>query len=266
LVEDEARAAVLALHRNAQRLLRPLKVVNPHGEKLTFLDDRTRTRRDHKKYLTLIRTIALLHQHQREVKTRIERGRAVEYIEVTLGDIAAANRLAHEVLGRCLDDMPPQTRRLLALIQAMQQGRAKQTKGDGGHWRRRDLRAACGWGDSALKLHLSRLVELEYVIARRDPEHLNGLLYELVFDGDVTAERPHLSGLLDVETLQKQEYEAKRSGQNGDWSGVGQPSAGGQSGVGQGHENADSSSEKRVPASPDDKNARPRSGENNAAA
>jgi DNA primase catalytic core len=270
LVEDEARAAVLALHRAAQRLLRPLKVVNPYGEKLTFLDDRTRTRRDHKKYLTLIRTIALLHQHQREVKTRIERGRPVEYIEVTLDDIAAANRLAHDVLGRCLDDMPPQTRRLLALIQAMQRERAKKTKGDGGHWRRRELRAACGWGDSALKLHLARLVELEYVIARRDPEHLNGLLYELVFDGDVTAERPHLSGLLDVEKLRAESaacaYDEKRSGQNGGWSGVGQPSAGGQSGVGQGAGNGDSSSENRAPKASASENARSRDGEKDAAA
>ena len=266
LVEDEARAAVLALHRNAQRLLRPLKVVNPHGEKLTFLDDRTRTRRDHKKYLTLIRTLALLHQHQREVKTRLERGRAVEYIEATLDDIAAANRLAHDVLGRCLDDMPPQTRRLLALIQAMQQGRAAKHNGDGGLWRRRDLRAFCGWSDTALKVHLSRLVELEYVIARRDPEHLNGLLYELVFDGDVTAERPHLSGLLDVEKLRAvHAYDEKRSGQNGDWSGVGQPLAGGQSGVGQGHENGASSSENRAPDASAHENARPRSGENAAA-
>ena len=35
----------------------------------------------------------------------------LEYIEVTLDDIAMANRLAHEVLGRSLDELPPQTRR-----------------------------------------------------------------------------------------------------------------------------------------------------------
>ena len=269
LVDDERRVAVLALHRAAQRLLRPLKVVNPYGEKLTFLDDRTRTRRDHKKYLTLIRTIALLHQHQRPVKTRIEQGRAVEYIEVTLDDIAAANRLAHDVLGRCLDDMPPQTRRLLALIQQMQQERAKKG-GDGGYWRRRDLRAACGWGDTALKVHLARLVDLEYVAASRDPEHFNGQVYELVFDGDVTAaSRPHLSGLLDIEALRRAESTPtaeNRSGQNGGWSGVGQPSVGGQSGVGQGGKNGDSSSETAPEKRADDKNARSRPGENNAAA
>ena len=36
---------------------------------LTFLNDRTRTRRDHEKYLTLIDTIAFLHQYQRPLKT-----------------------------------------------------------------------------------------------------------------------------------------------------------------------------------------------------
>jgi hypothetical protein len=46
------------LHRNAQRLLRPLAVVNPHARELTFPDSMTRTRRDHMKFLTLIRSIA----------------------------------------------------------------------------------------------------------------------------------------------------------------------------------------------------------------
>ncbi|MGU0172761.1 hypothetical protein ACVXG8_27490 [Escherichia coli] len=42
----------------------------------------------------------------------------VEYIEVTREDIALANRLAHEILAT-LDEMPPQTRKLLLLIQTM---------------------------------------------------------------------------------------------------------------------------------------------------
>ncbi|HWW72258.1 MAG TPA: hypothetical protein VN089_20150 [Duganella sp.] len=62
LLADEDRDAILALHRNAQRLLQPLKVVNPYADQLTFLDDKTRTRRDHMKYLSLIRAITFLHQ------------------------------------------------------------------------------------------------------------------------------------------------------------------------------------------------------------
>ena len=88
-------------------------MVNPYAERLTFLDERTRTRRDHQKYLTLIDAIALLHQHQRPIKTAEQVGERIEYVEVTPADIALANRLAHEVLGRSLDELPPQTRNLL---------------------------------------------------------------------------------------------------------------------------------------------------------
>jgi hypothetical protein len=67
LLSRRERSRLVKLHQNAQRLLRPLLVANPFAEKLTFLDDVTRTRRDHQKYLTLIRAVALLHQHQRPV-------------------------------------------------------------------------------------------------------------------------------------------------------------------------------------------------------
>ena len=112
LLSGQDHLKTLALHRNAQRLLRPLLVANPFAEALTFLDDKTRTRRDHVKYLTLIRAVTLLHQHQRPVKTVEHQGRQVEFIEVTLEDIDIANRLANEVLGRAVDDLPPQTRPL----------------------------------------------------------------------------------------------------------------------------------------------------------
>jgi mevalonate kinase len=58
LLQNEDRKQLIQLHRNAQRLLRPLLVANPFAEQLTFIDDKTRTRRDHMKYLTLIRAIA----------------------------------------------------------------------------------------------------------------------------------------------------------------------------------------------------------------
>jgi DNA primase len=54
-------------------LLRPLAVVNPYVEQLTYPSDRLMHRREQKKYLALINAIALLHQQQREVK-RAARG------------------------------------------------------------------------------------------------------------------------------------------------------------------------------------------------
>jgi len=243
LARKARRAELLELHRAAQSLLQPLPVFNPYADKLCFLSHQLRTRRDHEKYLLLIDTLAVLFQHQRERKIIEGRGHVV----ATLDDIARANALAHEVLGRGLDDMPPQTRTLLSLIQQMQRERAKQHgEGAPGGWRRRDLRACTGWGDTQLKIHLGRLVELEYVLASRDPEHLNGQLYELMFDGDPAASRPHLSGLIDVEALRKQQYEENRSGQRGNQSGASRPLVGGQSGVSRVAEIAGSSSASRV--------------------
>lgn len=117
--------AILQRHRHAQRLLEPLPIVNPYAERLTFVDGATRTRRDHEKYLTLIDTLALLHQRQRPRRTAERRGRTLTYIEAALDDIETANRLAHEVLGRTLDELPPQTRRLLRLISSGSASRPK---------------------------------------------------------------------------------------------------------------------------------------------
>jgi len=150
LLKRRDRDAILAVHRNAQRLLKPVSVVNPYARELTFHDGQTRTRRDHTKYLTMIRSIALLHQWQRPRKTVDHRGRAVEYIEVAISDIAMANRLAHEVLGRSLDELPPQTRRLLLAVDEMVTAECQRQKMERADYRfsRRDVRAYTGWGDT----------------------------------------------------------------------------------------------------------------------
>jgi DNA primase len=204
LLRKETRSHVLNTHRAAQRLLRPLAVVNPFAEKLTFLDDRTRTRRDHGKYLALIRCVTLLHQYQRPVKTIMHEGKSLAYVEATLADIEAANRLAHHVLGRCLDEMPPQTRRLLELIERMVAERCRTAKMERPDvlFRARELREFTGWGNSQLHLHLGRLVELEYVLTHR-ADHGQGFVYELVYDGQGKDGGRFLPGLLDIEKLRR---------------------------------------------------------------
>ena len=76
------RNRIVRLHRNAQRLLKPIHIVIEHLKDQGFPDAMTRTRRDHMKFLTLIQAVTLLHQHQREIKieqrrrpaSRIHRG------------------------------------------------------------------------------------------------------------------------------------------------------------------------------------------------
>ena len=142
LLAASEKGYLTRLHQNAQRLLRPLKVVNPFAHQLTFLSDKTRTRRDRMKYLTLIQSIALLHQYQRKVERAAHRGQVIEYIEVQKSDIALASKLAHEVLGRTLDEMPPQTRKLLVLLKGWVQETTQRqaVKPEELRFTRRDLR------------------------------------------------------------------------------------------------------------------------------
>jgi hypothetical protein len=235
LARKARRSEIQKRHRNAQRCLRPLEVLNPYAHGLTFPDQATRTRRDHEKYLTLIDTIALLHQMQREVHVMERAGCAIEYVEATLADIALANELAHEVLGRSLDELPPQTRRLLQLIERHVARECEEKSIARGAFRfsRRGLREAIGWGDSQLKLHLARLVDLEYLIAHRGAHGAHE--YEIVYDGGGEDGRPFVPGLIDVEAL-RHAYDSQRSGVNVDRSAPGRGAVGPWSGGGRGEE------------------------------
>jgi post-segregation antitoxin (ccd killing protein) len=201
LLQGAEREAIQELHHNAQRLLSSVAVVNPYADRLSFLSDKTRTRRDHMKYLTLIRAIALLHQHQREVKTVQHRGQALAYIEVSKADIALANHIAHEVLGRTLDELPPQTRRLAGLIQAMVKARAQEQciAVSQVRFTRRDIRDATQWSDSQLKVHCARLADMEYLLIHGGSRG-HSISYELLWDGSSDADR-RLCGLIDPQQL-----------------------------------------------------------------
>jgi hypothetical protein len=228
LLKRRDRDAILAVHRNAQRLLKPVFVANPYARELTFQDSQTRTRRDHMKYLTLIRTIALLHQHQRPHKAVQHRGRMVEYIEVALADIATANKLSHEVLGRSLDELPPQTRRLLLAIDAMATAECERLKMERPDYRfsRRDVRAYTGWGDTQLKVHLHRLEDLEYLLIHRGGRG-QSFVYELMFTRPSDSGRPMFPGLIDIASLSKNSYDEKRSGTAVQKPGSSRPQVGG---------------------------------------
>jgi DNA primase len=179
LLKKQERQAILRRHR--QRLLKPLFVVNPYVGELAFPDRLTRMRRDHMKYLTLIRAIALLHQHQRPVKT--ERG--VAYVEATREDIATADRLMKELMRRSLDDLPPQTRCLLELIGQMVNGR------EDFRFSRRDVRAHTGWGSTQVRVHLDRLQEMEYLIVHHGGRG-QSFLYE--YDANLAGQDGQLAG------------------------------------------------------------------------
>jgi len=234
LIAKEERKDLLKKLRNAQRLLQAVEILNPYAPGLTFATGRTRNRRDHEKYLTLIEAIALLQQYQRQRGQHLVNGRRVEFIEVTLEDIALANELAPEVLGRSLDELPPQTRRLLACIRELLKKKAANGGAKVGPgsaiFTRKELREACGWSLTQVRVHLERLVELEY-LAIRHGRTGSQFVYELLVDVNAAETIAHI-GLIDVTRLSStatHDYESNLAGfgpgvagQNGHLAGGGQ--------------------------------------------
>jgi hypothetical protein len=133
----------------------------------------------------------------------VQRGeQRVEYIEVTLADIELANRIAHDVLGRSLDELPPQTRRLLKLTHEYVRGECVRlsVKRCDLRFSRKAVRDATALSDTQLRLHLARLVELEYLLVHRGMRG-HSFEYELLYDGADNDERAFVPGLIDVNAL-----------------------------------------------------------------
>jgi hypothetical protein len=205
IIAAEQRKEVIKLMQNAQRLIAPMKIANPYARHLTFTSGRTRTRRDHEKYLTLIETIALLHQHQRETIIHKIGSREIEMLPVTLEDIEAANRIAPEVLGRSLDELPPQTRRLLEHIQKLVKSKLEATPGLEQQlcfFSRKELRELSGWSQTQIRRHLDCLIDLEYV---RNQTGKNGVQMKYELLANIDEKKIYTIGLLDVEQLKKQQ-------------------------------------------------------------
>jgi DNA primase len=201
ILASEQRKEIQRVMQNAQRLIVPMRIANPFARHLTFTSGRTRTRRDHEKYLTLIDTIALLHQHQRQAIKHTISGREIEMLPVTLEDIEAANRIAPEVLGRSLDELPPQTRRLLESIKSLVRTKMKKEKVEQrlSLFSRKELREFTGWSQMQVRRHLERLQELEHVTTRGGRNGLT-IKYELLTDVNESAESYHV-GLMDIAKL-----------------------------------------------------------------
>lgn len=156
------------------------------------------------KYLGLIRSIAFLRQYQKTThKIRIE-DEDVDYLEVDLEDIGIANELAHQVLGRCLDELPPQTRLLLSRLYLMveEECRSLELSQEDYRFTRKEVRTRLGLSAEQARIHLNRLVELEYLLPHKGGRG-QSFVYELLYDGKGTEGEPFVSGLISIDALQE---------------------------------------------------------------
>lgn len=195
-IQSQKRKAIKKKHRNFQRLLRPVTVFNPFARLLTYQDKKLRVRRDHPKYLQIISTIAFLHQLQRPLM----RKQSLEYIEVTLEDIALANELAGDILSKSLDELSSSGRRLLQVIEEIVDEKKKSNME--AHLTRREIREASGWGETYVRAILNELVRMDYLMPVRGG-YGKSFYYELLRKREESGKDFLLNSLTNVEELKE---------------------------------------------------------------
>jgi DNA primase catalytic core len=204
LIQRTQSDAVIKKHHTAQRLLRPVAVVNDYDQYLSYPSGNLVTRRDHDKYLGLIEAIAYLHQYQRKPKTVNVDGKWVEYIEVRVEDIDTANRLADKVLGQSLDELSRPSRTLLDAVYKMVKELSKKQKTpmENVEFNRRQIREYIGWTDWQIKVHIKQLEQLEYLYVRVGARGKR-YSYALNYNGQGEGNRRFYLNLTPVEEIKK---------------------------------------------------------------
>ena len=102
-INTDVQEQIKNLLQNTQRLLKPIKIINPYAEYLQLPKEVFKPRRTNAHYLGFIEVITFYHQYQREEKADETTGEI--YIETTIEDIEEANKLMKEILLRKSDEL-----------------------------------------------------------------------------------------------------------------------------------------------------------------
>jgi hypothetical protein len=103
LIDESEQQKIQKFMQNVQRVLRPLKVINPYATQLELPSEIFKPRRTNGHYLHFIEAVTFYHQYQRELKVDEKTGE--QYIETTFEDIEIANDLLRDVLLRKADEL-----------------------------------------------------------------------------------------------------------------------------------------------------------------
>ncbi|MFA6637078.1 MAG: hypothetical protein WCV56_08285 [Candidatus Omnitrophota bacterium] len=150
----ENQSAIVKKHHTMQRLLRPLRVVNPYSNYIAFPTLKLRTRRDHMRFLTLIEIVTFLYQYQRQVK----KAGNIEYVESTLEDYKIAFNLYKDTLDNSLSNIKKPQRDLLDQIIKMTRENESLI------FTRKDIRDYSGYPHHRVRDIIKDLEDMEYLV------------------------------------------------------------------------------------------------------
>ncbi len=163
LVNEESQNIAKQLLKNTQRILHPIKVINPYATQLRIPDSVFKKLRTNMHYLRLIEIITFYHQEQREKKRDPPKGGQAagkEYILTTLEDISWANRLVKESLLRKSDELSGELRQFLEMLKSMY---PKDEKGNAVSFFAKDVRKTLKLHPMKVARHLTQLEHRGYL-------------------------------------------------------------------------------------------------------
>jgi DNA primase len=178
--EDEEERYKLLL-QDIQRVLVPIKVINPFATSLTLPATITSPLRTMNIYLGLIEAITFLNQYSRDVKTGKD---GSKYIESTTEDIEWANKLFLDTLLAKSDDLSPAVRSFLEEL--------KKRIGKSESFTVKELKPNFNISTATIVRYLRELLHKEYISANGN--RYKGLQYELREDQDYDRIKSELKG------------------------------------------------------------------------
>ncbi|MBE9515078.1 MAG: hypothetical protein IMY79_02950 [Chloroflexi bacterium] len=161
----------LEVWREAMRQIEYIPVLVPYAPEILkrLSPDKVRVRRDAQRFMALIQTIALLHQHQRK---RIMRN-GQESLEASIEDYGLALWVAEHVLSESLKEIPQRLEKLFNTIRDSMKDESKEqfTRKDVEHWSKLERRTANDYLND-----LARLGYLEILESGKGKATVYGLL------------------------------------------------------------------------------------------
>ncbi len=157
--------------QNVQRIMQPVKVINPYAEFLKIPDEVLKPRRSNAHYLHFIEAITFYKQHQREKQTDKATGEI--FIETTLEDIEEANELMKDVLLRKADELSGATRNYFEQLKALLQEQKQST------FTNKDIRKQLRLPGTTVRRYHNELLQNGY-IKLQESKKQKGYCYEIV--------------------------------------------------------------------------------------
>jgi len=155
-VSEVKRREIIERHHTMQRLLRPLAVRIPYSDSISLPETKVVTRRANKQFFSAIRAVALLRQHQKQMRNDETTGE--EYLDADEFDYRIVYRLMKGVLIRKYSPMNQQSRDLLETVLEKTETKADSAANEYTDFTQQDCEEWIGTSNSTVRRRLKPLL------------------------------------------------------------------------------------------------------------